>query len=261
VCAANDCGGRGECIDSTGAIICRCDPGYAGEACGECSVGFHDPGDGTCALNEQCQPRSCPAHSTCDESGGVVICACDVGYDGEQCQACAAGYYRNFAQDRCLVLACEDNPITAGQTVSFDTVAGFPRFENNCVSGVDLGLTELELRSIAGDGEVWACAQNTLYGLSTQHLFIEAGSQGSAELRFTGPIGSLSFDYGARSELSLEVLADGENVGTLAAARRSHSSLAFTFDAPITVLALRSVSGATNQIALDNIAYAPPPCD
>jgi hypothetical protein len=78
---------------------------------------------------------------------------------------------------------------------------------------------------------------------------------------FAGQVASLSFDYAAATALALDVLADGKKVSTIAAAAQRHASVALTFEPAITELALHATGAGGNRIALDNIAYAPPPCE
>jgi hypothetical protein len=261
VCATGDCGDHGSCDDSTGVVTCACDDGYEPrEDCRTCAPGFHDTGDGSCALDEACQPGACSTHSVCDESSGVVECSCDPGYQGTTCDACASGYYRDHASGACVLFDCHTNPISGAGLMTFEDVLWFPGYTNNCGTKADVNTDDVRLTSISGDGDVWSCAASDIYAMSTRHVLLEAGATGPAELTFSGPISSLAFDYAAKSNLELELLGDGAVISTLGAARKSHASLSFTFDAPITVFALRSTSEFTNEIALDNIAYTPPAC-
>lgn len=259
VCASNSCGANGDCDAGSGVIVCKCDDGYAGAACAACAPGFHDAG-GNCVLNQQCQPGSCTTHSTCDESSGVIQCSCNAGYAGTTCDECANGYYLDFAKNACLVFSCEQNPIAAAAILTFEDVKFFPNYANNCGTKADVNTDDVEFLSIGGDGTVWSCAPSDIYGLSTRHVLLEAGMDSPAQLNFAGPIASLQFDYAAKSDLGLQVLADGAVISTLTAPKKSHGSLSFTFDAPITQFALRSTTAFTNEIGLDNIAYSPPAC-
>jgi hypothetical protein len=158
------------------------------------------------------------------------------------------------------VFDCDDNPIGAPAVASFEGVAGFPRHDDNCVSSVDVDSDDLSVTSLSGDGTVWACTPSSIYGLTTNHVLLQAGQQEPAELLFGGPVAQVSFRYGAQTALSLAIYADGEHVDTLAASRRSNGTLMLTFNAPVTLIELRSTTATTNQIGLDDIAYAPPAC-
>jgi hypothetical protein len=260
VCASNSCGVHGKCDAGTGVIVCDCDDGYGGASCGACAPGFHDAG-ATCVLDQQCQPGSCTTHATCDESTGVVTCHCNTGYAGDTCDGCSGGYFRDVATNTCVVFSCEDNPIAAAGAMNFENVKFFPNYANNCGTKADVNTDDVELRSIGGDGTVWSCAGSDIYGLSTRHVLLEAGMAQPALLNFAGPIASLQFDYAAKSELALQILADDAVISTLTAPKKSHGSLTFTFDAPITSFALRSTTAFTNEIGLDNVAYSPPACN
>jgi hypothetical protein len=257
-CVAGQCGPHGTCQDSSGEALCFCEERYAGESCEECAIGFH-PAEGGCVLDEQCQLRSCPEHATCHDESGFVMCVCDTGYAGDDCDACAHGYARD-AHGACVAFMCEGNPIGVPGRLDWELRADFPGFENNCIAGLAVGNADVTLSSIGGDGTVWACAANTLYHVSSNHVFVEAGQNGPAELAFAGPIADLTFDYGARSALALEIRADGVLVRTLTAARRSSGTLSLAFSPPISLITLRSIAGDTNQLALDNVSYTPPTC-
>jgi hypothetical protein len=105
-CEAASCSFHGTCDDTTGMIECDCDDSWTGDHCEECAPGFHavdveiadagaDAGaaETTCAPDESCLPTSCAGHGACDDTSGLVVCACDTGYDGAHCDDCAAGYH------------------------------------------------------------------------------------------------------------------------------------------------------------------------
>ena len=93
VCGVGSCSGHGSCDDSTKEIVCTCDDGYRGDYCDDCSAGYHDE-HGECVKDEVCLENSCSGHGSCDDSSGMVVCACDGGYQGEKCGDCADGYHR-----------------------------------------------------------------------------------------------------------------------------------------------------------------------
>jgi hypothetical protein len=94
-CQANSCSGHGACDDSTGAIVCTCEAGYAGATCDSCAAGYHEEAGACVPDGVSCQADSCSGHGTCDDSTGAIVCTCEAGYAGESCDACAAGYHRD----------------------------------------------------------------------------------------------------------------------------------------------------------------------
>ncbi|MBU1239610.1 hypothetical protein KKF84_03090 [Myxococcota bacterium] len=60
-----------------------------------------------------CDTLACGDHGTCNEEGDVVYCACDAGYYGVNCEACAQGYQDQDNDGSCLP-SCE----TLGYTCS-----------------------------------------------------------------------------------------------------------------------------------------------
>ncbi len=112
--SCGDCGNHGTCDDSSGAAICTCGEGYAGERCAECAPGYHDEG-GTCVVDEECLANTCSGNGTCDDSSGAAICTCDEGYSGERCAECAPGYHDEgdvcVADEVCLANTCSGHGI------------------------------------------------------------------------------------------------------------------------------------------------------
>ncbi len=100
VCLDNTCTGHGDCDDSTGVVVCTCNRGYAGEFCETCEAGFHDEGD-QCIWDTQCPAVDpCSGHGDCDDSTGVVVCTCDVGYEGDLCERCSSDFHEE--QGECV---------------------------------------------------------------------------------------------------------------------------------------------------------------
>jgi hypothetical protein len=258
----NQCGVHGTCNDSTGLIVCACSPGYAGNRCDLCAAGFHLEG-GSCVLNEQCQADSCAASAECDDTTGKISCLCHEGYIGDECDGCADGYYRNPTTNQCVLFVCGNNPISAMGTANWDARTDFPKYQNNCVSGLNVATDAVSFKSRGGSGGVWACSVNTVYAIATHHIYLEASATGPAQIVFSGPVASVSFEYGARSALNLAIEADGVVIDTLTAARKAHGTMTLTFPSPTTVLGFRSTtsgSSGQNQLAIDNLTYTPPAC-
>jgi hypothetical protein len=96
-CAPDSCSATEVCDDSTGSIVCACQPGYAGPGCTLCYPGYHqepvDGGMGTtlgvgivCALDQQCTATSCGT-GVCDDGTGIVTCSsCAPGWSGSHCE-------------------------------------------------------------------------------------------------------------------------------------------------------------------------------
>ena len=279
-CRFEECSQHGLCTaGGDGAPLCACEVGYAGETCRRCEKGFHTDSRGRCAPDRACAEQKlnpCGDYGRCKDDDGVIACDCEPGYEGPRCTLCKPGYGRNEFGD-CVALGighldaghddddgggpvgCEGSAIQGG-VLDFEGKSTFPTYDNNCISRVDVNTDEVTITSLGGDGEVWACATNTVYGVRTSHIFVEAGVENPAELIFSGPISTLSFDYAARSELDLDVAGDGKVIQKLSALGRSRSSASHTFDPPITLFTLRSVNGSTQQVALDNIVYTPSSC-
>ena len=100
------CGIHGTCAVQEGLAVCICETGFFGLTCDACYPGYHDDGSGACVLDQQCLANTCSGAGTCDDSSGVVACACDTGYLGAACESCAGGYHRN-AENACVAdVAC-----------------------------------------------------------------------------------------------------------------------------------------------------------
>jgi subtilisin-like proprotein convertase family protein len=111
-CPATPCTGRGTCDDSSGEALCTCEAGYEGAACEACVSGYHSMDDGSCALDEVCVDGVCGDHGSCQVTAGVAGCNCFVGYTGEDCSTCTAGYHAVgdacAADETCASTSCSD---------------------------------------------------------------------------------------------------------------------------------------------------------
>ena len=91
--ASADCGDHGDCDDSTGAVVCDCDAGYTGGRCADCASNYQDNDQNNTYLpNCASAGLSCGAHGECADASGTAACACDPGWAGPSCAACAPGY-------------------------------------------------------------------------------------------------------------------------------------------------------------------------
>jgi len=105
VCEPDSCTGNGTCDDTTGAVVCTCDAGYAGATCADCDAGYVAIG-GSCVVEVTCEPTSCNSHGTCDDSTNAIVCTCDAGWAGEFCDSCDAGYVQT-GDDCVLASTCQ----------------------------------------------------------------------------------------------------------------------------------------------------------
>lgn len=94
-CLPNSCSGieAGTCDDTDGVVTCVCNSGYAGDACESCATDFQFDSTGACVEAESCADADPCVNGTCDDSTGVISCACDDGYAGADCDTCAAGWH------------------------------------------------------------------------------------------------------------------------------------------------------------------------
>ncbi|MFO0605465.1 MAG: hypothetical protein U0324_19950 [Polyangiales bacterium] len=60
----------------------------------------------------RCEAATCNNHGRCDDAAGAPVCACDAGYAGARCDACAAGAFPD-GRGGCTTTPCEPNPCTA----------------------------------------------------------------------------------------------------------------------------------------------------
>ncbi|MCA9612774.1 MAG: hypothetical protein KC586_08480, partial [Myxococcales bacterium] len=87
----------------------RCVASEAGVRC-ECPLGQHREGE-TCVVDEVCDASSCGGRGGCRVEDGRVVCTCDAGYEGDECERCAAGYHDDgeggCTDSECLPTPCD----------------------------------------------------------------------------------------------------------------------------------------------------------
>ncbi len=158
VCTETSCSGHGTCAVSGGVSSCACAAGYDGPTCASCygdylaietdagvdagvtcispqkctgdscAPGF-DCDDSTgviqCACTgpscEKCAAGSCSANGSCDDSTGRVRCTCNSGYSGSSCGGCSFGYSQSDAGVCFANQGCALNSCSGGGTCSAST--------------------------------------------------------------------------------------------------------------------------------------------
>ncbi|XP_064026607.1 laminin subunit alpha-3 [Pogoniulus pusillus] len=83
---------------------CSCPPGYSGDSCQDCGLGFYreDPG----SLTGRCVPCDCHGNSArCQDGTGRCI-SCQHNTAGERCERCQDGYFGDATQGSCRVCPC-----------------------------------------------------------------------------------------------------------------------------------------------------------
>jgi hypothetical protein len=157
-----NCGGHGDCDDSSGSVSCVCEEGYTGDLCNLCAAGYQDNDlDGACLPDCQTAGLDCPTHASCSDLSGTATCVCDTGYTGAGCDQCIAGYQDNDQNGTCLPDCATAGYACSGQGVCSDAngVAHcecnpgfFPDGQGNCVeSGTGEDCSSAKLLAITGD--------------------------------------------------------------------------------------------------------------
>lgn len=100
ICRVPSCPPNADCDIAAGVVDCTCQAGYAGASCQFCAESFHRDND-RCVADETCASDTCGAHATCKVVKGFATCSCEVGYQGESCDACAAGYVKSA--EKCVI--------------------------------------------------------------------------------------------------------------------------------------------------------------
>jgi hypothetical protein len=269
------CGRHGTCRDDAGGVTCQCDPGYEGARCNLCVTGYGRDEFSECLqlvlarggdarpLSQGCGDTTCNGHGQCKELQEGLACECFPGYRGARCSACIEGYV--LRGDRCVAdLPCEAS--ACGLCEEFAELEEFPARPDNCFSSDTLNLTDVTLRSLAGEGTVWLCGPSTYYGLESEHVALEASTAQPAEIVFRTPVTRLRFDYGVRSlgisdTVPLEFAGDDRVVASLDDRRGSMGPVELSFEQPIEVLTVRSLGSFVEEVAIDNLVYERAACD
>lgn len=94
--------GAGRCVVENGAPACACPPERSGARCEQCAPGYQDvDGDGRCLPDCSMMTELHCGRGVCSAATGVPRCACDEGYAGPRCEACAPGYQDHDGDGRC----------------------------------------------------------------------------------------------------------------------------------------------------------------
>ncbi len=113
-CVGNTCGGNGTCAVDDDGPACACEDGWDPDTdCTTCRTGYELQPGGACAAVACSDPQvQCAGHGSCVQFGDIPVCACDEGYIGWGCDACAAGYV--WADGACVPLATCDQDVCSG---------------------------------------------------------------------------------------------------------------------------------------------------
>jgi hypothetical protein len=252
------CASVGVCRDDDGVISCLCDRGYGGPRCTLCANGYARDPSGACERDAR-GPR--PGGQTGSHEELSAAEQCPPGAVGEPCMQCAPGLSRVAGQ-------CIGDP-DAGCIVSvaFEEGDGYPSTDNTCAAIDELVLPQLSLHSRATEEDdpsyVWQCANFwPKFGLSSQHVELEAGPIQTAELVFPTPISSLRFDaVGTLMPLSVDVLANGVPLSLLEQDQYKPSEVTLDLTSPTTRVTLRSRTIYVQNIAIDNVSYRAADCE
>jgi hypothetical protein len=125
-CTANPgvCGSRGVCEKGATGLgdRCRCQTGYAGNACTSCDDGYQDNDrNGTCTA--ACGPTTCGAPQTCADSTGTARCTCPGNRTGAACDQCPTGWMLR-ASDGVCVQTCAASGTSCGTKKTCDPTQG-----------------------------------------------------------------------------------------------------------------------------------------
>jgi len=243
VCESSTCPEGSTCRVVEGRTACPCDPGYEGDACGQCAPGYHDEA-GACVVDQACEPDSCPKTAACAVVDGVVQCTCLPGYTGDGCALCEPGFHGlgaecvldEFCQaDSCpghalcdvvegLVTcpcvqgwdpegACDHCVAYAVERTGFEFPYGWSTGANQCQLRRELSVVGMSFESrstpSAARGSIYACAKSSYSQMRDQHIQLELYRDQPAVISFDRPVTSVTFDVGSTLEpLAIDVRAE-----------------------------------------------------
>jgi len=110
-----------KCEENGDSYICSCDDNYQGENCDECINGYHKLNE-ECIIDEVCVIDSCTENnkSVCSIESGIIVCNCDIGYSGDNCETCDTGYH-NEDNDCIINQECQADSCTeSNKTICSD---------------------------------------------------------------------------------------------------------------------------------------------
>lgn len=77
---------HGQCVLLGGESTCACKPGYVGQACDQCDIGYQRGPDDSCVLGDECRTQLCSGNGDCRELDGELVCVCDERTAGRFCE-------------------------------------------------------------------------------------------------------------------------------------------------------------------------------
>lgn len=173
-CLDRTCAGHGACSLRGGRAVCACRPGYAGDDCSTCAVGYErDERTTECILGRLCRERYCSGQGDCIERGSEILCECDRDASGRFCEEGGGGLAlrpptyieisgtnasveRNQSRMLCAKLFGGGN-IDQNLTWSLDGPGLFTTLPNNCILFVSPPPDDGDMAAMT---RIRACAQS-----------------------------------------------------------------------------------------------------